>query len=270
MKWVQILSAGCFRKGLVIVAALAIVAAGVGCSSKSPSSVMSSRPARASEPVVPESGVPAVEQPTLLSIANKTSSAVKGPGSQLVTYKSRDYGVSFMYPWQYSFTSAKGLGNVESSDETKGDKGEKFTLARVEIPKGFYPGTDFESGYFLLSLNEDLSEQECQSTLTSPKDGKLESETINGVEFRWVQSETGGHGSASTIRSYAGFSNGTCYQVEMGVKTKNDRGRSREVNSEQVLARLDRILHTVKIEPAMQNAAEARVENNPNEPGADQ
>ncbi len=260
MKRVQILSAGCFRKSLIVVSALAIVMVGVGCSSKSQSAVKSSRPVRASEPVVPESGVPAVEQPTLLSIASKTSSPVKGPGAQLVTYKSRDYGVSFMYPWQYSFTSAKGLGNMNGSDETKGEKGEKFTLARVEIPKGFYPDTDFDSGYFLLSLNEDLNEQECQSTLTLPKNGKLESETINGVEFRWIQTETGGHGSASTIRSYAGFSNGTCYEVEMGVKTKNERGMSREVDAGQVLRRLERILQTVKIQPVMQNAAEARVD----------
>ena len=262
MKRVQILSAGDFWKSLIVASALVIVITGVACSSKSQSAVKSSRPVRASEPVAPESGVPAVEQPTLLSIASKTSSAVKGPGTQLITYKSRDYGVSFMYPWQYSFTSAKGLGNVDGSNETKGGKGEKFTLARVDIPKGFYPDTDFDSGYFLLSLNEDLSEQECQPTLTPVKDGKLESETINGVEFRWMQTETGGHGSASTIRSYAGFSNGTCYEVEMGVKTKNERGMSREVDAGQVLRRLERILQTVKIQPVMQNAAEARVESN--------
>ena len=262
MKRVQILSAGCFRKSLMLVTALAIALAGVACSSKSQSAVKSSRPVRASEPVAPESGVPAVEQPTLLSIASKTSSPVKGSGTQFITYKSRDYGVSFMYPWQYSFTSAKGLENLDRSDETKGGKGEKFTLARVEIPKGFYPDTDFDSGYFLLSLNEDLSEQECQSTLTPAKDGKLESKTINGVEFRWIETETGGHGSASTIRSYAGFSNGTCYEVEMGVKTKNERAMSREVDAGQVLRRLERILQTVKIQPVMQNAAEARADSN--------
>ncbi|HZU44316.1 MAG TPA: hypothetical protein VE994_16690 [Terriglobales bacterium] len=260
MEWLQIASVGCFRKSLILVGALVIAMTSVACSSKSQSAVKSKQPVRASEPVVPESGVPAVEQPTLLSISSKSSSPVKGPASQLITYKSRDYGVSFTYPWQYSFTSAKGLGSTDGSDELKGGKGGSFTLARVDIPRGFYPDTDFESGYFLLSLNEDLSEQECQSTLMPGKDGKLESETIDGVEFHWVQTETGGHGSASTIRNYAGFASGTCYEVEMGVKAKNQRGMSREVDAGQVMRRLDRILQTVKIEPVVQNAAEARVE----------
>ena len=260
MKWGQISSAGCVRKSLIIVAALAVSIASVGCSNKSQSAATSSRPVRASEPVAPEASVPTVTQPTLVTIASKTPSPVKGQGSQLVTYKSRDYGVSFMYPWQYSFVSAKGLANFDGSDEEKSDHGEKFTLARVEIPKGFYPDTDFESGYFMLSLNETLSEQECQSTLSANKDTRLESESINGVEFRWMQTERGGHGSASTIRQYAGFANGTCYEVEMGVKSKNQRGLVREVDAGQVLRRLERILQTVKIQPAMQNAAEARVE----------
>ena len=262
MKWVQISSAGCFRKYLIVGAAVALAVATVGCSSKSRSAATSSPRVHASEPVAP-AVVPAVSEPMLVSIASKSASPAKGPGSQLATYKSRDYGVSFMYPWQYSFVSAKGLSNYDESEETKGGHGEKFTLARVEIPKGFYPDTDFERGYFMLSLNEDLSEQECQSTLTPSKDAKLETETINGIEFHRVETETGGHGSASTVRHYAGFANGTCYQVEMGVKTKNERGLSREVDAGQVLRRLERILQTVKIQPVMQNAAEARAE----EPG---
>jgi hypothetical protein len=185
---------------------------------------------------------------------------MKPPSSQLIVYRSRDYGVSFVYPWQYSFLSAKTLANGDSSIQPKSDGHDgQFTLARVEIPSGFYPDTDFEDGYFTLSLNQNLSEKECQATLGAVKDGVLQTSTVNGLDFHWVETETGGHGEAATLRNYSGFANGTCYELEMGVKTRNERGLAREVDADQVFRRLNRILNTVKIQQATQNVAEPQL-----------
>lgn len=258
MKFAQMFSAGSARKttGGVLIAALAVVMSTVACSNKSKSAVMSPRTVHSNEAAAPRTSVPAVAQPALLSIADKSSSPMKPAAPQLVIYRSRDYGVSFLYPWQYAFTGAKGLAEDDEGQQAKSDgHGAQFTLARIEIPRGYYPDTDFENGYFTLSLNEDISEQECQSMLNGGKDGKLETETINGIEFHWKQTESGGHGSASTLRNYTAFTNGTCYEVEMGVKTKNERGRVREVDAGQVMHRLDRILRSLKIESVAQNVA---------------
>ena len=137
----------------------------------------------------------------------------------------------------------------------------QFTLARVEIPQGFYPDSDFESGYFTLGLNEDLNEQECLQTLNPAKDAKLDTVSIQGQDFHWIETSSAGHGQASTLRNYVSFENGTCYEIEMGVKTANQDGMARELNPELVLSRLDSILQTVKIVPATGQPAASVVEN---------
>ncbi len=258
MKFAPLSSAGSRRTaGFILIATLAAALSIVACSNKSKSAVMSSRPVHNNESATPQTSVPAVTQPTLLAIADKTSSTMKPSAPQLVLFRSRDYGVSFLYPWQYAFSSSK---NLAEGDASQAKSSSQFTLARIEIPRGYYPDTDFENGYFTLTLNEDISEQECQSMLNGGKDGKLETENINGVEFHWKQTETGGHGTASTLRNYSAFTNGTCYEVEMGVKTKNERGRVREVDAGQVMHRLDRILRSMKIDAVGKTVAGSQTE----------
>ncbi|HEX9120838.1 MAG TPA: hypothetical protein VF840_09895 [Terriglobales bacterium] len=240
----------------------------VACSSKSKPAVnsSSSMPASASlHPAVLQTGVPVVEQPAPVAVSKKTSA--KPSASKSIVYRSRDYGVSFDYPWQYSFVSAKAVANGDESLRPKSDGHEgQFTLARVEIPKGFYSDTDYESGYFILSLNQDLNQQECESALNPGNDAKPESDTINGVEFRWVETDSGGRGQAAKLRQYVTFSNGTCYELELGVKTSNEGGLAREVNPDQVLRRLDGILRTVKIQPSTEKPAAAVAESPKAEP----
>jgi hypothetical protein len=231
----------------------------VACSTKSKPTMSlsssSSMPASASlRPAVLQTGVPVVEQPAPAAASKRTST--KPSAAKSIVYRSRDYGVSFVYPWQYSFVNARAVADGDDSLRPKSDGHDgQFTLARVEIPKGFYSDTDYESGYFTLSLNQDLNQQECESALNPGNDAKLE--TINGVEFRWVETDSGGRGQAAKLRRYVNFTNGTCYELELGVKTSNDDGLAREVNPDQVLRRLDGILRTVKILPSTEKPAVA-------------
>src|SRR5512146_1824894 len=198
-----------------------------------------------SQPLVP--AAPKLESVAAKSVDKKVS--VERPRSELLTFKSRDYGVSFQYPWQYAYLNAKTVATGDDSLKPKTDGSDaQFTLARVEIPKGYYPDTNFDSAYFMLSLNQDLGEDECYATLGQEKD-KLQTASINGMDFRWVESNSGGHGSASKVRNYVAFANGNCYELESGLKTQNERGLSREVNPDQVMSRLDSILNTVSIVP---------------------
>ena len=54
----------------------------------------------------------------------------------------------------------------------------------------------------------------------------------------------------------------------MGVKTRNDQGLAHEVNADQVLRRLHRVLKTMKITPATQNVAEPQMKS-ATEPSSD-
>ncbi len=229
---------------VILFGALAL-ATTVACSSDPKTAKSSSKPVTANaQPAVATTATP--EAPKLVTVAEKKIPAER-PKSDLLLFKSRDYGVSFQYPWQYAFLNAKTVANGDDSLKPKTDGSDgQFTLARVEIPKGYYPDTNFDSGYFILSLNQDLEEDACYATLGAEKD-KLQTANINGIDFRWMESESGGHGSAAKLRNYVAYANGTCYELEAGLKTQNDKGLAREVNSDQVMGRLESILQTVSI-----------------------
>lgn len=230
---------------------LALAMATVACMSKpSPKSNASSpadgtlRPAalRTTAPVTHPAVAIAVEKPA-------AKPAAKPSPNKLLTYRSRDYGVSFQYPWQYTILGARAVADADLSLHPVSDGYEgQVTLARVDVPRGFYADTNYDNGYFMLSLNTTVDQQECESQLGLGKDGKVLTETINGVDFRWRESDTGGRGQASKIRQYVTFANDACYELELGVKTSNADGLAREVNPDQVLRRLDSILRTVKIQ----------------------
>ncbi len=247
------------RRAVVLLGTLAALVATLACSSKAKQAMNSPVSSSASvKPVALSTVVPVVAQPSSeVVVKPKKADPVKAGN-----FVSRDYGVSFHYPWQYAFLSARAVANGEASLKPKADgRDGQFTLARVEIPQGFYPDTDFESGYFTLSLNEDLNEQECLQTLSPAKDAKLDTVSVQGQDFHWLETSSAGHGQSATVRNYVAFDNGTCYEIEMGVRTANKDGMARELNPELVMSRLDSILQTVRIVPATEQAPASVVEN---------
>ncbi len=250
-----------FRKGraLILLGAVVAVVTTIGCSSNSKPAAVSKPVSASLLPAKLETASPAISPAVPIPAAAKTVSPMQPPSSKLIAYRSRNYGVSFLYPWQYAFLSAKAIATGDASRRPKSDGHEgQVTLARIEIPQGFYPDTDFESGYFILSLNQDVDEQQCQAALAPAEKEAVQTDTINGVEFRWVETDRGGRGSAVKLRSYVAFTNETCYELEMGVQTTNEDGLAREVDPDQVLRRLDAILRTFKILPVMNAAVAAK------------
>ncbi len=248
-------------RALILFGAVMAIAAGIACSTESTkapktsaSSAASPRLETVASTTAPAAPVPAVDTP---SAAKPFSTPPK-----LIEYRSRDYGVSFQYPWQYAFLSAKAVATGDPARRPKADGQDgQITLARIEIPRGFYPDTDFESGYFTLSLNQDLDEQQCLAAVAATDGVEAGTQTINGIEFRWIKTESGGRGSTAMVRNYAAFSNATCYELEMGVTTRNDQGLAREVDPDQVFRRLEAIVGTVKILPAKNASREVATRN---------
>jgi hypothetical protein len=248
---------------LVLLGAVAAMAITLACSSNSKPVVSSSRLAvsPSARPAALQATEPAAPHVAAVAAASTNSQAEKPPASTLYLFRSRDYGVSFHYPWQYAYLSAKSVANGDSSLQPRSDGHDgQFTLARIEIPKGFYPDTDFESGYFSLSLNQGLDQQQCESVLPLGPDGTVGTDTISGVDFRWIETDSGGRGSALKLRNYVTFTNGICYELEMGVKTSNQDGLARELDPGQVMRRLEAILRSVTILPATRNPAAPPVE----------
>jgi hypothetical protein len=239
-------------------AVLVIAMLTIACSTKavSKSNATSSAPTGGSlRPAAMRTAV-VYPAPTTEAMKPVAKPAEKPSPNKLLSYRSRDYGISFQYPWQYSVMGARAVANGDSSLRPVSDGYDgQVTLVRVEIPKGFYADTNFQSGYFMLSLNANVDQQECEQTLGLGKDGKVLTDSINGVDFRWRDSETGGHGQASKVRQYVAFTNDTCYELELGVKTGNPDGLARDVDPDQVLRRLDTILKTVKIQSDVEKPA---------------
>lgn len=235
-------------RSVALLGIAAAMAATIACSENSAPVVNASQP----NATGPE---PAVVQ-TADAKAELVDASVKSvrPQSPLLTYKSRDYGVSFQYPWQYARIGPRAMqGDVGLRPTPDGHEGQ-FALVRINVPRGFYPDTNYQAGYFTLSLNQDLDEEKCMATLPVSNTA-VRTELVNGTEFRWVETQSGGDGSSATVRNLVNFSNGTCYEVEMGVKTQNDQGLVREVNPDQVMRRLNAILQTVKIDTTVQTAS---------------
>jgi hypothetical protein len=189
----------------------------------------------------------------------KSKVQAKADKPRAASFKSHDYGVSFEYPWQYTRVGAKAISNSSWLQPQADGLDSQLTLVRIDIPKGFYPGTDFDSGYFMLSVNPGLKKDECEATLKAAKDSKPQMVNINGVEYRWIETKSGGHGESAKVRDYAGFADDTCYEMETGIKTKND-GLSREIDTDQVLRRLDPILISVKVDSAYKPADNSATE----------
>jgi hypothetical protein len=238
-------------RSLILIGALAAVASTFACSSNSKPGASNSQVVHAAEKrAQTDSAVPKVPP---LPVDLATADVAKPQLPKSITFKSRNYGVTFAYPRQYAFLSAKVVADGDANLQPKSDGHDgQFTLARIEVPKGFYPDSDLDNGYFILSLNQEIDQAGCEASLMASKDRKVQTDNINGVDFKWVESESGGHGTAVKMRNYVAFTNGTCYEVELGVKTSNASGMAREVDPDKVLGRLDSILKSVKIQAATQ------------------
>ena len=239
-------------RAALLLGSLAAVAIAVACSGKPKQKLNYDEPVASARPALVKTVATTSSEP-LGTLVNPADVPAK-PLSKTITYKSRDYGVSFEYPRQYAYVSAKTIANGDASRKAKSDgSADQFTLASVEVPKGFYPDTDFDRGYLTVSLNESLSEDECLATLGP----NFQSANINGIDFKWVEADRGGSGESAKVRNFITYTNATCYELELGVKSKNEKGMAREVDPDQVFKRLDAIMATVKIKPTLQPAKES-------------
>ena len=238
------------RWTLLLAATIAVVTA-VACSKKAEPVTVVKQPQPVTLSVRPEAPktvafTASQPGPQLKTVSEKQPAGDKSKPKDIV-FKSRDYGVSFQYPWQYTRVGAKAIGADYSLQPQADGLSSQISLVRVDVPKGFYADTDFDSGYLVVSINPELKEKQCAASLSSGRETKPQTLKINGVDFQWTEFDGGGHGEAAKVRNYIAYVNDMCYEIETGVKTKND-GKQREVNPDQVMKRLEPILMSVNID----------------------
>src|SRR5437868_8343160 len=167
------------------------------------------------------------------------------------TYSDKTYGVSFRYPRKYLLKTGDAVqvemagAPVPMNFVQPGGT----TLAAVVLPDNSYPGTDFSSAFFNVSVNKGVTLSECGDFMlpTHPDKEPLSptSIKIGDIGFQEVENAT----KQSDTKYYHVFQNGACYELAMGLATKDDGGSDgvTPVDREDVFRKLDKIFSTVKI-----------------------
>jgi hypothetical protein len=146
-----------------------------------------------------------------------------------------------------------GMGDVPMNFVQPGG----VAVATVALPGGSYPGTDFASAFFNVNVNRSVSEQECAHfAFVDTRNADGEPVDAERVKIGSTDMEMTSNFSASVIAQaetqyYHRYENGVCYEYVIGLGTEGfaTEGGIKHVNRDQVFAKLEKILATVKINP---------------------
>ena len=191
-----------------------------------------------------------------------TGAAKKTPGKRPanVTYNDADSGVSFLYPRKAALSSSDkahpelaAVGDVPMNFVHSGG----LAVATVALPGKWYPGTDFASAFFNVNVNDNISEQECSHfAVVDTRNADGEPIDAEKVKVGSSEMETTSTFSASALkqvetRYYHAFENGSCYEYVLALGTQGfaTEGGIEPVNRDDVFAKLEKILATVRINP---------------------
>jgi hypothetical protein len=261
--------AGCIawekNAGALLFAALLVVCSiAVGCSKDRPQPVSTSQvPTTPSSTSISSDLLPASSVPEPAKKAPKKA-ARKRPST--VTYSDKTYGVSFQYPRKYALETGDAANELIASGLVPMD----FTqpggtaLAAVSLPATSFPGTDFESGLFNVSVNKNVRAEDCgkfsvpqpdpktpadSGTQPNPASSKL---TLGELELQSTQAVAAEGSKQSDAKYFHVFQNGACYEFALKVGTieNGTETATKHVDHDKVFSRLEKILATLKITPA--------------------
>jgi hypothetical protein len=130
-------------------------------------------------------------------------------------------------------------------------------VATVALPGGSYPGTDFASAFFNVNVNRSVSELECEHfAFVDTRNADGEPVDAEKVKIGSTDMEMTSNFSASAMKQaetqyYHSYENGACYEYVLGLGTAGygTKDGIQPVNRDEVFAKLEKILSTVKINP---------------------
>ncbi len=201
---------------------------------------------------------PAMPTPVNTAAATTAPSAPKKVVKKrptTVKYSDQTYGVSFLYPRQYSLKSGADIDSASGLTDFVQPGG--VTAVSVEVPKDSYPGTDFAAAFFRVNINKSLTEAECgqfgpsQPLLPGQDAVQPAHLALGGLEMEEIETISGEETNQADTKYYHLFQNGACYEFALGLSTEGtgDDETISPVNREKVFQRLGTILASVKVKP---------------------
>jgi hypothetical protein len=217
----------------------------------------SSNPAVSTD-LLPASSVPEPAKKAPKKVARKRPSTV--------TYSDKTYGVSFQYPRKYALDT----GDAANELIVSGLVPMNFTqpggtaLAAVSVPATSFPGTDFESGLFNVSVNKNISAEDCgkfavpQPDPKAPADSGTQAQAsaskliVGELELESTEAVAAEGSKQSDAKYFHVFQNGACYEfaLKVGTMASGTETATKHVDHDKVFSRLEKILATTKITPA--------------------
>jgi hypothetical protein len=172
-------------------------------------------------------------------------------------FSNEEYGIAFDAPRGYLLKEGelpdmdRGLGYLGPVPMHFGEPG-GVRLATVEPPTGVYMGTNFVNEFFTISALYGSNAESCSALdIGQEFRGENVTRTIDSISFRGVEES-----AAASMHQYAGvylhgYANETCYEIGYGVATIGDNAARniKRIDPNKQLARLEKILDTVRIAP---------------------
>jgi hypothetical protein len=224
-----------------------------GCHSTRAASAPSSRK--------PASASPEPSQPGAASKHPPRDSSV------FALYHNPTYGVSFRFPRNYAIeeqldpddsspdaASPDNSSLVRKQQELADAQPGSTLVVSVVVPDDAYPNTTFAEGFLQLAINPGVSQPACRA-FAAPSDGHTRTgkTIVDGIPFYWREHDSAGSGTARTLRDYAGYSNGACYEFFLEVASTanaaSDAPSSRP-DVMKVLRPLEKIVSSLQMRPA--------------------
>jgi hypothetical protein len=253
------------QQKLAMIASFAILGLSLvvcACSKQSakPALVSVSSPA-------PAPAQPALAPTTVASTIADTQAPLHKPAKKTskkrpadVTYSDANSGLSFLYPRKFSVISGD---SAQAEFAAVGDVPMNFVqpggvaIATVALPANAYPGTDFASGFFNVSVNRAISPEQCSHFAfvdTRNADGEpvdAEKVKIGGNDMEMTSDFTASAIKQVETQYYHNYVNGSCYEYSLGLSTEGftTEGNVQHVNRDEVFAKLEKILATAKVNP---------------------
>jgi hypothetical protein len=244
--------------GFAILGLLLVVSA---CSKQDPKPALVGVSSPAPGPATPAAAVTAATTPTAAALPARVKKTPKKRPANVI-YSDANSGVSFLYPRKFALTSgdktepqlaAVSMKDVPMNFVQPGG----VAVATVALPGSSYPGTDFASAFFNVHVNRSVSEQECAHFAfvdTRNADGEpvdAEKVKIGSTDMEMTSDFSANAMKQAETQYYHSYENGACYEYVLGLGTAGygTKDGIEPVNRDEVFAKLEKILATVKINP---------------------
>jgi hypothetical protein len=226
----------------------AVLFLAISCSKKSDNVAKISPPSQ-SAVSPPVSSTPAAALP------EKPKKAVKKHRSANATYVNSEYGVSFSYPRRYSLQSGDKLAPLATSYLKSGSR----MVAAVNMPGNSYPDTDFSAALLKVSVDKEMTSDECMQFAPSAKQaGEVKPTTVKlgENEFTVFEQINGQDNKKSDLKFFHLFKNAACYEFAAALDTTENPEDLAQVDRGKIFAQLEKILTTAKIKDLEANEVE--------------